>query len=94
MIFDDEFIDNYNCEFMVYIKNVISSSVKKKKVFIDAGTHLFQGFEQISQLQKINNSWDCYCFEANPKTDKKAHYVFVIQGFKSSIDLYQSGLLL
>ena len=83
-IFDDEFIDNYNCEFMVYIKNVISSSVKKKKVFIDAGTHLFQGFEQISQLQKINNSWDCYCFEANPFTfemSKQKYLKLIENGF-------------
>jgi len=83
-IFDDEFIDNYNCEFMVYIKNVINSSVKKKKVFIDAGTHLFQGFEKISELQKINNSWECYCFEANPFTfemSKQKYSKLIENGF-------------
>ena len=61
-IFDDEFVNNYNCEFMIYIDN------SGKKKFFDCGTHLFQGFNQIAKLNSIDKNWDCYCFEANPST--------------------------
>jgi len=68
-IFDDNFIDTYNCEFMVYIDNktLDSTNVIKKK-FFDCGTHLFQGFNEISKIYNIDSSWECYCFESNPKT--------------------------
>ena len=72
-ITDDQFIDTYGCEFMVYINNSsvnknASINLENKNVFIDCGTHLFQGFEEISKLKQIDDSWDCYCFEANPFT--------------------------
>lgn len=39
-----------------------------KKIFIDCGTHLFQGFDEFSTKFNIDNSWECYSFEANPIT--------------------------
>ena len=38
------------------------------KKFFDCGTHLFQGFKQVSKLHGIDRHWECYCFEANHKT--------------------------
>lgn len=35
-------------------------------IFIDCGTHLFQGFEQISEKHSIGSGWKCFAFEANP----------------------------
>jgi FkbM family methyltransferase len=29
---------------------------------------LFQGFNEISKIYGIDSSWECYCFEPNPKT--------------------------
>lgn len=43
-----------------------------KKIFIDCGSHFYQGFKQIAQQDNINSSWDCYSFEANPITFKKS----------------------
>ena len=42
------------------------------KIFIDCGTHLFQGFEQFAQMFKIDKDWNCFCFEPNPYTYEKA----------------------
>ena len=41
------------------------------KIFIDCGTHLFQGFEQFIQKHNIDSEWKCFCFEANPFTYEK-----------------------
>jgi FkbM family methyltransferase len=70
MIFDDNFIDEYNCEFMIYIDNKKKNIIKKnnQKIFFDCGTHMFQGFNEISKIHSIDNTWNCYCFEANPIT--------------------------
>jgi len=62
-IFDDNFIDNYTCEFMIYINNK-----SRKKKFFDCGTHMFQGFKEIAKKYSIDKSWQCHCFEANPLT--------------------------
>jgi FkbM family methyltransferase len=88
-IFDDEFIDTYGCEFMVYINNTsvnknTSINLENKNVFIDCGTHLFQGFEEISKLKKVDDSWDCYCFEANPFTFEMSN--------KKYLKLIENGL--
>lgn len=42
------------------------------KIFIDCGTHLFQGFKQFSEKYNIDSEWKCYCFEANPFTYKRS----------------------
>ena len=42
------------------------------KIFIDCGTHLFQGFEQFIQKHNIDSEWKCFCFEANPFTYEKS----------------------
>lgn len=43
-----------------------------KKIFIDCGTHMFQGFYEFVNKFKIDNSWECYSFEANPITFEKS----------------------
>ena len=43
-----------------------------KKIFIDCGTHLFQGFEQFVSKYNIDKSWECHSFEANPITFEKS----------------------
>ena len=39
-----------------------------KKIFFDCGTHLFQGFESFISICNIDETWECYSFEANPIT--------------------------
>jgi FkbM family methyltransferase len=39
-----------------------------KKIFIDCGTHMFQGFNKFVEILKIDKDWKCYSFEANPIT--------------------------
>jgi FkbM family methyltransferase len=39
-----------------------------KNIFIDCGTHYFEGFEDFAKRYNINSDWECYCFEANPHT--------------------------
>lgn len=39
-----------------------------KKIFIDCGTHLFQGFCDFVEKYNIDETWQCYSFEANPLT--------------------------
>ena len=39
-----------------------------KKIFIDCGTHLFEGFSEFVEMYSIDDSWICYSFEANPFT--------------------------
>lgn len=37
-----------------------------KKIFIDCGTNMFQGFEYFANKFNIDSTWECYSFEANP----------------------------
>lgn len=39
-----------------------------KKIFVDCGTHLFQGFCDFVKRYNIDETWECYSFEANPIT--------------------------
>lgn len=39
---------------------------KKRKIFIDCGTHLGMGFSRLSSLLNLNEEWEVYGFEANP----------------------------
>ena len=41
-----------------------------KKIFIDCGTHLFQGLCEFVQKYGIDETWECYSFESNPITFK------------------------
>ena len=68
-IFDNKFIDEYDCEFMIYIDNRDSNKVKKN-IFLDCGSHLFQGFEQFIKILSIDENWECHSFESNPITYK------------------------
>lgn len=43
-----------------------------KRIFIDCGTHMFQGFKEFSQSHGIDDSWECYSFEANPITYERS----------------------
>lgn len=51
-----------------------------KKVFFDCGTHMFQGFKEVSKIHGIDDTWNCYCFEANPITYEmsKENYLSLI----------------
>lgn len=46
------------------------------KIFIDCGTHLFQGFKQFAEKYNIDNEWKCFCFEANPFTYKRSKEIY------------------
>jgi len=46
------------------------------KIFIDCGTHLFQGFKQFAEKYCIDNEWKCYCFEANPFTYERSKQIY------------------
>lgn len=43
-----------------------------RKLFLDCGTHYGEGLEQISNIHKMDNSWEIYTWEANPH----AHRIF------------------
>jgi len=46
------------------------------KVFIDCGTHMFQGFKQFVEKYNIDSEWKCFCFEANPFTYERSQDVY------------------
>lgn len=48
----------------------------EKRIFIDCGTHLFQGFKEFASTYKIDNSWECYSFEANPITYDRSKDIY------------------
>ena len=35
------------------------------KIFIDLGTHKFEGLDEFTKKLNIDNTWDVYCFEPN-----------------------------
>ena len=37
-----------------------------KNIFIDCGSNLGQGYEQVKSLQNIDSNWDVFMFEPNP----------------------------
>ncbi len=49
---------------------------KSKKVYIDCGTHMFQGFAQFVNKYNINSTWECYAFESNPYVYKKSNDIY------------------
>lgn len=60
-----------------------------KKIFIDCGSNLGQGFESIKQLEKINHNWDVFMFEPNP------HCINILKNKYSkfnNIHIYHKGV--
>lgn len=58
-----------------------------KNIFIDCGTHCFQGFKDFANRYNIDSNWDCYCFEANPFTyneSKKYYNELISSGYNIS----------
>jgi FkbM family methyltransferase len=49
---------------------------KRKNVYIDCGTHMFQGFSQFVKKYNINSTWECYAFEANPYVYQKSNEIY------------------
>lgn len=47
-----------------------------KKIFIDCGTHFFQGFKDFAKNFNIDDTWECYSFEANPITYNRSKYIY------------------
>jgi FkbM family methyltransferase len=42
------------------------SENKKKKIFLDMGTHRQQGLAEFKQILNLDTSWDIHSFEPNP----------------------------
>jgi FkbM family methyltransferase len=63
-----------------------------KKIFIDCGTHLFQGFEQFAAKYNIDQSWECHSFEANPITFEKSQLKYKLLSKKYNIKHYNKAL--
>jgi FkbM family methyltransferase len=42
------------------------------KYLIDCGTHFFQGLNKLNDIYRFDNTWQIYCFEANPITFLKS----------------------
>ncbi len=68
-----------NIKFEVLVANPFKSKVFESETEFSNPNN--DHIEYSGQMRLLR---DLY-FEANPKTDKKAHYVFVIQGFKDSL---------
>jgi FkbM family methyltransferase len=51
-------------------------------IFIDCGTHRFEGFSQFRDKHNIYGSWKSYCFEADPHTYASSKEIY--ENLKSS----------
>ena len=51
-------------------------------IFIDCGTHLFEGFQEVAEIHKIDSSWRCFAFEADPSSfmDAQDTYASLVGG--------------
>lgn len=65
-----------------------------KKIFIDCGTHLFQGLCEFVQKYNIDESWECYSFEANPITFKLSqdNYKTLTESWNLNIKHYNKAI--
>lgn len=63
-----------------------------KSLFIDCGTHLFQGFEEFSRIYNIDESWECHSFEANPITFEKSQLKYSFLSKKFNIQHYNKAV--
>jgi len=65
-----------------------------KKVFVDCGTHLFQGFCDFVKKYNIDETWECYSFEANPNKFKMSqdNYKTLTDDWKLNIEHYNKAI--
>jgi FkbM family methyltransferase len=65
-----------------------------KRIFVDCGTHLFQGFCDFVQKYKIDETWECYSFEANPNTFRMSQekYLSLLLNEKLNIKHYNQAI--
>jgi FkbM family methyltransferase len=65
-----------------------------KKIFVDCGTHLFQGFCNFAEKYNIDDSWECYSFEANPNTFQMSHdnYITLIGDKNLNLSHYNKAI--
>ena len=65
-----------------------------KKIFIDCGTHLFQGLCEFVEKYEIDSSWECYSFEANPITFELSqdNYKTLTESWQLNISHYNKAV--
>jgi FkbM family methyltransferase len=65
-----------------------------KKIFIDCGTHLFQGFCDFVEKYNIDKTWECYSFEANPNTFEMSqeNYITLINDWNLNLKHYNKAV--
>ena len=65
-----------------------------KKIFVDCGTHLFQGFCDFSQRYNIDDAWECHSFEANPNTFRMSQekYLSLLMNEKLNVSHYNKAI--
>jgi FkbM family methyltransferase len=65
-----------------------------KKIFIDCGTHLFQGLCEFVEKYNIDSSWECYSFEANPITFQLSqdNYKTLTENWQLNIEHYNKAV--
>ena len=65
-----------------------------KKIFIDCGTHLFQGLCEFVEKYNIDETWECYSFEANPITFQLSqdNYKTLTQSWNLNIKHYNKAV--
>jgi len=65
-----------------------------KKIFIDCGTHLFQGLCEFVEKYNIDSTWECYSFECNPITFElsKDNYKTLTESWGLNITHYNKAV--
>ena len=65
-----------------------------RRLFIDCGTHLFQGFCNFVEKYNIDSSWKCYSFESNPLTFEMSqeNYKTLTENWNLDIDHYNKAI--
>jgi len=61
-----------NLNFLVKTYPSNTKRKNKKKIFLDCGTHMFQGLSQFIEKFNIDTTWEIHCFESNPIVYKKS----------------------
>lgn len=73
-------------------------TTQHRKIFLDCGTNIGQGFRQFIKMGKIVNETEVYCFEPNPFCDideNKLKAIAIEEGLTScdKIFFYQTAIL-
>lgn len=65
-----------------------------KKIFVDCGTHLFQGFCDFVEKYRIDETWECFSFEANPNTFEisQENYKTLTENWKLNIKHFNKAV--